>query len=329
MFKIGDVVIGNKKANKYGITVEGYIGTVVLVSGNEIEIRGDDGQKFLVDAECFYLYTDSKEYKKFEQSNMSVLLRDTYRWTKAVFDTKSNRIIVQRVGSVDPWNIVDIKNDERLQYVWCKNCGTILLNTDAAKNEHTNMHKQIDVCLGCRYFKKDSRINKSSKITINEEGKYILSTSDEYNCYCGIEYGWTEIGRAKESSCKYLHCNTFDTLDDFHVRYPHAFNKIATVDALDSKKWKIDPDKHNAEYYAFKATKRYTLLAQVNKMGIIDCFVYKCYDTTKIFVYSEKYNKLFWKADFDDISDTCPTTSIDEARYNELLEVVSNIYKGD
>lgn len=57
-FKVGNIVIGNKKANRYGITREGWIGTITRVNDNVIwvagpELCGHDGRP--VNSECFDL----------------------------------------------------------------------------------------------------------------------------------------------------------------------------------------------------------------------------------------------------------------------------------
>ena len=61
-FKVGDVVVGNELASKYGITETGWIGVVTTV--DEINSGmiwakpywGIDGDRYHVDAECFDLY---------------------------------------------------------------------------------------------------------------------------------------------------------------------------------------------------------------------------------------------------------------------------------
>lgn len=55
-FKVGDKVIGNEKANRYGITKEDWIGTVAEVDDNGFEADG-----FYLDYDCFDLYEESEE----------------------------------------------------------------------------------------------------------------------------------------------------------------------------------------------------------------------------------------------------------------------------
>lgn len=63
-FQIGDKVIGNQKANKYGITRKGWTGTVVGVSGETIGVESTDCfSRFMVDSDCFDLVS-RKETEK-------------------------------------------------------------------------------------------------------------------------------------------------------------------------------------------------------------------------------------------------------------------------
>lgn len=55
-FKVGDRVVGNEKANRYGITVEGWEGTVIRVGNGYISVNGPGscgGDGFSVDPDCF------------------------------------------------------------------------------------------------------------------------------------------------------------------------------------------------------------------------------------------------------------------------------------
>lgn len=62
-FKVGDKVIGNKKANDlYVITKEGWAGTVVKVENDHIDVKEDNGYTFSnLNAECFDLVNGSQK----------------------------------------------------------------------------------------------------------------------------------------------------------------------------------------------------------------------------------------------------------------------------
>ena len=73
-FKVGDVVIGNKLANDYGITVEGWKGEVVDTdpqSINNIFVKDlATKDKYWVDSNCFDMYKEApkKEFKDLDDN---------------------------------------------------------------------------------------------------------------------------------------------------------------------------------------------------------------------------------------------------------------------
>jgi len=76
-FKVGDVVIGNKLANDYGITIEGWKGEVVDTdpqSINNIFVKDlATKDKYWVDSNCFNLYRKKEHCKtKPEPKTVSV-----------------------------------------------------------------------------------------------------------------------------------------------------------------------------------------------------------------------------------------------------------------
>ena len=59
-FKIGDIVIGNKKANRYNFTTEGWIGEVVKVLPNSFTGNSTTHGRWAgLDYDCFDLYDPS------------------------------------------------------------------------------------------------------------------------------------------------------------------------------------------------------------------------------------------------------------------------------
>ena len=73
-FKVGDVVIGNKLANDYGITIEGWKGEVVDTdpqSINNIFVKDlATKDKYWVDSNCFDMYKEApkKEFKDLDDN---------------------------------------------------------------------------------------------------------------------------------------------------------------------------------------------------------------------------------------------------------------------
>lgn len=64
-FKIGDKIIGNEQASKhYSYTKTGWIGKVVGVNGDDIQVKDDTSSRMWVSANCFDLYSPAQEKKK-------------------------------------------------------------------------------------------------------------------------------------------------------------------------------------------------------------------------------------------------------------------------
>jgi hypothetical protein len=63
-FRVGDIIVGNEKANYYNVTKKGWEGTVIKVHrGNEITVKDSDGEKYNVDAKCFDLFKRGKKVR--------------------------------------------------------------------------------------------------------------------------------------------------------------------------------------------------------------------------------------------------------------------------
>jgi len=72
-FNVGDRVIGNKLANVYNFTKEGYIGTVIRafeIDGKEYITLGENDYAsigtWMVQSQCFDLIEPNEDTKKFE-----------------------------------------------------------------------------------------------------------------------------------------------------------------------------------------------------------------------------------------------------------------------
>lgn len=58
-FKAGDTVIGNSKAESfYNITREGWVGTVLSVTGDILHVKGRDNTVHWVRQDCFDHYIE-------------------------------------------------------------------------------------------------------------------------------------------------------------------------------------------------------------------------------------------------------------------------------
>ena len=94
-FKVGDKIIGNKKANKYNYTKEGWIGTVVTVYdkltclGSDIEAKGDNCEIYPIKSDCFDLYKPAPNYKAVITSDGKTTTARYYENEKKVSEAKS------------------------------------------------------------------------------------------------------------------------------------------------------------------------------------------------------------------------------------------------
>ena len=69
-FQVGDMLIGNEKANRYSITSQGTIVTVYEFDRYRpdiIRVKTQQGSRFTVKAECFDLYFAPKETESAEE----------------------------------------------------------------------------------------------------------------------------------------------------------------------------------------------------------------------------------------------------------------------
>ena len=326
-FNVGDVVIGNAKANCYGITRQGWIGTVVSVRGDYIEIKGkSDSSVFDVLADRFDLMTPVYTNEDFENTEMKVFSRTTYEWHKAKYSAKYDQIIIKDVGAIEDndFDILAIENDERTKYVKCANCGEILLNEESVLEAHAKRYESLDCCLHCGSLKKNEQSRGEDKVTKNEDGTYTSETPIVYKftCRCNNK----SIDESKQSVCTYKKCNTFKQLEDIHLSYPGLFDKLATLDSFDEKHWTYTPS-NKTNCFIFKARKRFTLKAIVNNFGIVDYFEYHQDGGIYRVAYSNKYDKLFWKFDGGKWKDSASV--VPDTRQQEIYNVISNIYKGD
>jgi hypothetical protein len=327
IFKIGDKVIGNEKARRYGITTQGWVGIVTNISGDCITVEPlsrDDS--FDVLAECFDLYGESELCIKISTSEMRVLLRHNYQWVNAIYDEKHDVIITTEKTIYKDTDIIAVKNDERSKYVKCDNCGSVIEDSSDAIETHMDRYKSLDFCLGCRHLSKHKLNIVEQHMEKRDDGFYNITPTYKYRCSCYALYNETPIDEAKSDGgqCLYRTCNSFHKIQTFHSQYPNAFNKIATVDSLADDKWTYR-DK-TEDYFRYKARKRFTVIALVNKFGIIDRFIYKDGGNNYEFMYSCKYNKLFWLSDTTYIEENA---NVSESRQNEIINIVSEIYKGE
>ena len=121
--------------------------------------------------------------------------------------------------------------------------------------------------------------------------------------------------------------NTLVPVDDFFIKYPGAFDDMATVDALDKSKWQLYY-KHYNDYIEFNWKGRYNISVYTTNLGIIDYFRCNYRNKSIQIVYSKKYDKMFM-FDYGTYKELTESSGFSTQYYNELLKIMKDIYKGE
>ena len=325
-FQVGDMVIGNSH-NHYGITSKGWIGTVIFVDEsdpNYIRVKGKEGDTWDVEAEYFDMHLAVSEVKQSYQ-NVKILPHLTYKLEEASFDSRNN-VFLTKTNTYYPTDIVAVDGELKSLFVICGCCGTIIPNTQEERDKHTSAASSSESCLKCSSLTTRKNTIDSVKRTKNDDGTYKVEEVSTCTLQCGYYRNVNIEDPRARTSCKYRGCTAdkLYTISNIHIDNPGAFDKFATVDALDAKQWTFER-RISGQYY-FKARKRFTLRAVVNNIGIIDRFIYSYNSNDYGFVYSHKYGKIFWKRN-GEFYDNIPYA--DNATEAKILSVVSELYKGE
>ena len=198
------------------------------------------------------------------------------------------------------WQVLDIFRDNRKNYVTCSNCGEMIKNTPESIEAHKEKHAKNKNCLTCKHAKEGysgDLIKKSYVPDPNKPGNYIVTTKRSTYLVCNHSYWDYQINTEEaDRHCMYYGCRnaTYEPIDDFYLRYPHAFDVMPTVDILRRKRWKVRND-GSADHVFFIHPTMKSLTACVNRKGIIEYFeVQEPNRYTYYGMYSHKYSQFFW-----------------------------------
>ena len=260
---------------------------------------------------------------------MKILLRSSYEWVDAIFNKENGKILNAETGNIIyPYQIVSIEDDERTKYVMCKGCGEIILNTPEVIYEHQHKCESSKACLTCKTMRQDVKESLDSEYILNEDGTYTVMIKNKAQLLCGNSYWHPADINSKDARemCKYVKCKTKGVhhFDDFFITYPGAFDKIATVDVLNPKKWEYKSHIYGDNGFYYQAKKRFRLYAQITNTGIISEFEYEYRGRSYRFVYSPKYNQIFWFENGDYTNKNI--YYLTEKRLQELRDTVAEIY---
>lgn len=265
---------------------------------------------------------------------MKILLRSDYKWHEATFDKQEKLFKIDqsiRYGGIDEAYIVSVKDDTRNDFVICKGCGEVVPNTKAEIKNHLELGTSSKACFHCKKMKEQKQVVVGErKYTLNEDGTYTISEKrnsilccSNRNYYAG-PYIDSEDARR---NCMYSRCASagVEGYVDTFTKYPGLFDEIITIDALNKKKWKFESK--YSDSILFKATGSLRLYARANNYGIIDRFTYSFRSYDYDFVYSKKYNKIFW-LNYGKYIEKVPSSNITASNLAKIMEKVVEVYDG-
>ena len=265
---------------------------------------------------------------------MKILLRSDYKWHEATFDTQEKLFKIDRnvhYGGLDEAYIVSVKDDTRNEFVICKGCGEAIQNNKEAIKAHLELGKSSHACFSCKKMKENgATIIGENKYTLNEDGSYTVEEKRKSILRCSNRsyYSGPSIdSEDARKSCRYASCASagVQKYEDTFTKYPGLFDELATIDALNKKKWKFETK--GSDYILFKATGYMRLFARANKYGIIDKFTYSYRSHDYDFVYSKKYNKIFW-FNYGKYVEKAPSSNVTAANLAKIIEKVADVYDG-
>lgn len=129
--KVGDTVIGLPSANLYGITREGYIGTVEGVHGNSFRIKGADGFSVWVETRHFRALSPEEVKKYTIKVGDKVKIKDATLLRPACISWVAKNIKHPRLlARFDPKGNIGFSDLERVFYVLAIGEGKALISTD-------------------------------------------------------------------------------------------------------------------------------------------------------------------------------------------------------
>ena len=264
---------------------------------------------------------------------MEVLLRfyhnTRYVWLPAEHINGSYYVNSEEHGreKVHQINILSVKDDNRIGYVVCGNCGEMIENTPEAIEKHYEEREALRDCLACGSLAEyGNRRDKESTYMKNEDGTYHVTHT--YNIKLQCDYGyWSYDIDSKEAinQCPYYQCRKrgVQPINDIFVSHPEPFVKQLTVDALNKKKYQFL--RYSDGYFQYDMKLRGTLKAMVNDFGIVEYFMFENRGWVYRLYYSDKYNKLFYadrttyKSNIYDI--------MTEAKEKQILNKIAAMYE--
>lgn len=230
---------------------------------------------------------------------MRILLRnyngEQYVWKKA--EVKSaTKFTLEDGRVVSQAEIVSISRDNRKKFVKCSACGEIIRNTPEAINEHKLKGTTSATCFGCKYMREMGSKQLSVKYTLQEDGSYSANVKKSLHLVCTATWNTPDINSENARGyCKFKQCATAEmkAIEDVFTKYPSAFDDMITVDKVLDNGFTERKECASRGQVEYKLKARNNIIAVVNKLNIVDCFVIDYRNHRITVVYSKKYDKLF------------------------------------
>lgn len=261
---------------------------------------------------------------------MEILYSKDLKWYPCKCDNRNMRLNIifdDRAITIGETEVIAVKNDERKKYVKCLQCGEFIPNTKKAIAEHAAKKINESSCFDCPYVRCDFLNDIHNKYKPLPDGTYERTNKSKVKFTCGINWRRTDISSNESRiNCKYRNCTdnkeNFVPIATFFGQYPDAFNDILTIDALNEKEWELDAKFRDT--FIFKAKKRFTLHAEIDYNGIVKHFTYRNRKNWCNFMYSKKYNQIFWM--IDGKYKTSSPYFLDNDRKEEINKVIEKLY---
>ena len=266
---------------------------------------------------------------------MQVLLRNydnkAYVWKNATYKNGHYYIMDNglEIQIYEP-HIVSVKGMPKNK-VMCNHCKELIDDTPEAIEAHFKKSEEKRDCLNCRYIKFD-KIGGVANRSINKDecGTYVIKEEYCAKLICRQStwtYGPIDDERYVHRNCYHFACRRYGVNKeyDFFKKYPGAFDTAITVDHLIAKK--LSSDGYSSGYFLYDMKSRGTIKACVNDSGIVECFMLEMSDCGRhYFVYSEKYDKLFYRGG-DAYKEDAPYW-IKARKIEEMKTKIKKLYEG-
>ena len=258
---------------------------------------------------------------------MKILLRKHgdkyYVWKDATYENGEYNVDGQQIVQV---NILALKGDDRVKYVQCANCGTIMVDDPAVIEKHFADEEAKKDCGKCYNRRYSSQQNVDITMKRNEDGTYHVTNVFDAHVFCGASWPQKPIHDASINNyCNFYRCRRagVKSVQDIFMKNPSLFSKHITVDFLKAKGFAYNGYKNDNFLYDLKL--RGTLQACVNEVGIVDHFMitykYRSYDV----YYSEKYDELFYE-DRGKYTNWIPT-GVSQSKHDAVKAKIAALYK--